>query len=142
MKDAKKILDILPGFEKKVKHFERPFASKLEQPKIVVPSTPDVIKETQFHHPENQDEMNENPELQVEEKKDVDIEETSAKRPYRNKNHGRRFGSRTPSSVQENISNFFKRLPSFVPKAKQNNSFVPRSKQIGKRRLKFGEKLD
>ena len=80
-----------------------------------------------------------------------------------------RFGAKAQETVQGNISSFFSKLPGFVPKNKLTSSpfvakkkqgsttsavsqlfapknksaFVPKSKQqIGKRRLKFGERLE
>jgi len=69
----------------------------------------------------------------------------------RDKSFERHFGSKARESVQDNISSFFKKLPSpFAPKNKRPSSFRPKAQQqqqqqqqqIGKRRLKFGERIE
>ena len=91
------------------------------------------------------------------EKQDVVVVASEAPFPGRQdrgKNFNRRerpaarFGSKVQTpSVQDNISNFFKRLPSFVPKNKQISQRKQQQQQqqqrpIGKRRLKFGERIE
>ncbi len=118
-----KFLDVMPmpGFQRSV---ERPavkvFGAKTQQPKA---ETSEKIR-LEFVSADDAEGTYDGPT----EKRDVDVEEaaTLAKRPKPNKSYGRRerpvarFGSKVQApTVQENISNFFKRLPSFVPKSKQ-----------------------
>ena len=145
-----KVLDVMPGFKRNV---ERPtakiFGAKTAQTKA---ESSEKIR-LEFVAVDDDDTNFDGPT----EKRDVqnDDEEVVAlsPRPSRNKSYGRRdrpiarFGSKTQSpSVQENISNFLKRLPSFVPKNKQisqrKNQQQQQQQQIGKRKLKFGERIE
>jgi len=143
--ETMKVLDVMPGFKKSV---ERPtakiFGAKTAQPKV---ESSEKIR-LEFVAVDDEDTNFDGPT----EKRDVQNDEDIAilPRPSRNKSYGRRdrpiarFGSKTQApSVQENISNFLKRLPSFVPKNKQiSQRKNERQQQIGKRKLKFGERIE